>query len=80
MPRDATKYAGGHTSALGELFIADERERMQGEVYKFDSRGRDSRQKVVSSPPHDNLKCKFERGSGLICRVLIVVRSLTCLS
>ena len=37
MPRDATKYAGGHTSALGELFIADERERMQGEVYKFDS-------------------------------------------
>jgi hypothetical protein len=42
MPSDATKYAGGHTSALGELFIADERERMQGEVYKFDSGGRDS--------------------------------------
>jgi hypothetical protein len=42
MPRDATKYAGGHTSALGELFIADERERMQGEVYKFDSGARAS--------------------------------------
>ena len=37
MPRDATKYAGGHTSALGGLFIAEEWERMQGEVYKFDS-------------------------------------------
>jgi hypothetical protein len=44
MPRDATKYAGGHTSALGELFIADERERMQGEVYEFDSGGEVSKQ------------------------------------
>jgi hypothetical protein len=32
MPRDATKYAGGHTSALGELFIADERKKAQGAI------------------------------------------------
>jgi hypothetical protein len=34
MPRDATNTPASHTSALGELFIADERERMQGEVYE----------------------------------------------
>jgi len=37
MPRDATNYAGGHTSALGELFIADESRKTQGEIYLFDS-------------------------------------------
>jgi hypothetical protein len=37
MPRDTTNYAGGHTSALGELFIADESRKAQGEIYLFDS-------------------------------------------
>jgi hypothetical protein len=37
MPRDTTNYAGGHTSALGELFIADESRKTQGEIYLFDS-------------------------------------------
>ena len=37
MPRDATNYAGGHTSALGELFIADEWGGVQAKVYEVDS-------------------------------------------
>jgi len=37
MPRDATNTPAGHTSALGELFIADEWVRVQAKVYKFDS-------------------------------------------
>jgi hypothetical protein len=43
MPDDAercNKYAGGHTSALGELFIADVRAGVQEEVYKSGSGGR----------------------------------------
>src|SRR5258706_16297667 len=37
MPRDATNTPASHTSALGELFIADEWGRTQGKVYEFDS-------------------------------------------
>jgi hypothetical protein len=41
MPDDAremqTIRPASHTTALGELFIADEWEEMQGEVYEVDS-------------------------------------------
>src|SRR5216684_5661082 len=35
MPRDATNTPASHTSALGELFIADEWGKVQAKVYEF---------------------------------------------
>src|SRR6266446_7950337 len=37
MPRDATNTPASHTSALGELFIADEWGGVQAKVYEFGS-------------------------------------------